>query len=76
MVMLHVTGRSGAANDQVWLRKDGNSYSYNISGILCPGNGIYDACDAIVFCDSNRVIEYKAIGSWPILVIHVKVWWK
>lgn len=76
VVFLSLLCRTSVAQAFAGFRKNGNVNIRNISYINTQVANIAIGYDLIVFCDSNRLIEYLLWpGSWTYLYITIKGWW-
>lgn len=62
-VLLEVTVNDDAAGNSIQFRKNGNSNAYNVAIVLAPVADVDQYQQVIVFCDTSRVIEYKATNT-------------
>lgn len=76
-VLIRVTANNTGAGATLLLRKNGISNAVNITRIDTQVKGVYVSRDAVVPCDSGRVIEYYVLnsGTWNI-TLAVGGWWK
>lgn len=76
-VLLRVVANNTSASATLLLRKNGNSNSANVTRLDTQVANIYVFADAVVPCDSNRIIEYYVAnsGTWNI-TLTVAGWWK
>lgn len=56
--LIRVQLNDNATDSKLLLRKKGNQYSQNASGVRTQAIGVWADADLVVFCDTNRVIQY------------------
>lgn len=75
-ILFQVNIRDASTGQYFWMRKNGNSNSHN----RFYGNTIVadlrHSYDAIVFCDTDRKVEYKAEAAFDVIEIVIKGWFK
>lgn len=76
-VLLRVTVNHSLAEKSINFRKNGNTNSVNVAGVINPVAGVSNVQDIVVAVDSNRVIEYNAVSNatWNTLDIVIAGWW-
>jgi len=75
-VLLRLIVQDGIVDAELELRKNGNTNAINVGRITTIVANIPAVLDAVVACDSNRVVEYKTKNTpFDIIAITVKGWW-
>lgn len=76
-VNLNVGVTDDLVNQDFMLRKNGNSYTYNISRSRTFIANVAFYQSSIIGCDANRKIEYYASNTtWTNIQLSIKGWWK
>jgi len=65
-----------AAGNTFGLRKNGNSNNENATYVTTQVANVIMRGEAIVACDSNRIVEYYASNTtWTAIGLTVRGWW-
>lgn len=75
-VLLYVSIQDDAIGSDLAFRKNGDVNGYNIAWFETQVTDHEFRANAVVACDANRVIEYKATNTtWTNISLTVRGWW-
>ena len=75
-ILFRIRVEDDAANQQFYLRENGNSESINLQGVRTQVADIIVEQMLLVSCDSNQIVEYYAANTvWSIIDLVVVGWY-
>jgi hypothetical protein len=76
LVHLYCQLRDDVVGQHFQFRKNGNTNSFNLTGVRTQAAGVWVEYEMCVVLDDNRVVEYRGAVGINDVNVRIRGWWK